>query len=337
MTPVEFEKQIARIQGVLEGQGAKVTWNARIPDPDNPTQLRQIDILIEKKNKSKIIVECRLHSKPQDVKWVEEICGRKLSLNAKLAIAVSASGFTKGAILKSNRLGVILRDFSTLSDKEIGSWGNVSTIKLEYIKFDIFEIYIVFPRILVDTVINTLNVFKEENGEDWPIEKIFNLMADAAMKIDKNKETFRCQLYTEKLYVGGVKINELIIQCKFQKVKVTYKLPIIKLYGDPSLNSSEKEVRIESTGDSEFEIYHTPEHVFVIVDLSSARPMTGAIFRNIRLDFKESVKMRGLVVIGQKEPVYNLMPYKIIPIRKDSAIYHNLLADVPATSLILPR
>ncbi len=147
MTPKEFEQQISRIQIVLEGQGAKVTWNARIPDPDNPSQLRQIDVLIEK-GKEKTIVECRLHSKPQDVKWIEEIFGRKISLNAQCAIAVSASGFTKGAINKANRLGVVIRDFSSLTDQEIESWGQSTKVKLEYIKFDLFEIYIVFLKCL---------------------------------------------------------------------------------------------------------------------------------------------------------------------------------------------
>ena len=126
MTSKEFEKQIARIVKVLEWQGAKVTWDAKIPDPDNPKQLRQIDILIENKNKTITIVECRIHKNPQDVKWIEEMFGRKCSLNAKIAIAVSASGFTKGAILKASRLGVVLREFSTLTDNEIKSWGNLS-------------------------------------------------------------------------------------------------------------------------------------------------------------------------------------------------------------------
>jgi hypothetical protein len=50
-----FEHQIERIHKLIEGRGAKVTWNDKIPDPDNPDQLRQIDITIER-DKSKIHV-----------------------------------------------------------------------------------------------------------------------------------------------------------------------------------------------------------------------------------------------------------------------------------------
>jgi hypothetical protein len=58
MTPTEFELQIARIQSALAGAKAKVRWNDRFPDPDNPSQLRQVDITI-RRNKSLAIVECR--------------------------------------------------------------------------------------------------------------------------------------------------------------------------------------------------------------------------------------------------------------------------------------
>jgi hypothetical protein len=42
----EFERQIERIHRLLETETSQVTWNDRIPDPDNPNQLRQIDIKI---------------------------------------------------------------------------------------------------------------------------------------------------------------------------------------------------------------------------------------------------------------------------------------------------
>jgi hypothetical protein len=40
VNPEEFEKQIERILQILEAEGASITWNDRIPDPDNPSQLR---------------------------------------------------------------------------------------------------------------------------------------------------------------------------------------------------------------------------------------------------------------------------------------------------------
>jgi hypothetical protein len=39
-----FEQQIKRIYELLLGSGAEVTWDDHIPDPDNPSQPRQIDV-----------------------------------------------------------------------------------------------------------------------------------------------------------------------------------------------------------------------------------------------------------------------------------------------------
>ena len=72
-------------------------WNDRIPDPDNPNQPRQIDITVIWDNELTII-ECRIHNRKQDVNWIEELMGRRVSLKADAVIAVSASGFTDGAI-----------------------------------------------------------------------------------------------------------------------------------------------------------------------------------------------------------------------------------------------
>jgi Restriction endonuclease len=93
----KFEQEISRIHELLEGDDAEVTWNDRIIDPDNPERLRQIDITV-KKQRRLTIVECRIHKNRQDVKWIEEMIGRRESLRADNAIAVSAAGFTKGAV-----------------------------------------------------------------------------------------------------------------------------------------------------------------------------------------------------------------------------------------------
>ncbi len=81
MTPDEFEKKVEWIEFLLKDTGTEVKWNDRIPDPDNPGQERQIDVSIRRDNLL-TIVECRLHSEPQDVRWIEELFGRRTSLNA---------------------------------------------------------------------------------------------------------------------------------------------------------------------------------------------------------------------------------------------------------------
>ena len=67
-----------RIHQLLEIEGSTVTWNDHIPDPDNPSRPRQIDVSI-RRDGSLTLVECRIHKDPQDVTWVEELMGRRTS------------------------------------------------------------------------------------------------------------------------------------------------------------------------------------------------------------------------------------------------------------------
>ncbi len=115
----ELEQQAGRIHKFLEGSNAEVTWNEKIPDPDNPTQLRQIDFTIRNPN-SFTIGECRFRKYPEDVQWIEQLIGKKVSLNANSVIAVSASGFTEGAVKKAIAYGIVLRNFFEITEQELG-------------------------------------------------------------------------------------------------------------------------------------------------------------------------------------------------------------------------
>jgi hypothetical protein len=130
----KFEQQISRIHQLIEQPGSEVTWNDQLPDPDNPSRPRQIDVAIRRDGKL-TLVECRIHSERQDVQWIEELIGRRVSLHADAVIAVSASGFTKGAILKARSFGIILRDFSTLTEEEISAWGHLTHVSLTFYEF----------------------------------------------------------------------------------------------------------------------------------------------------------------------------------------------------------
>ena len=129
-----FEKLVSRIHKLLSDEETEINWNEKIPDPDNPSQSRQIDILVKREG---VIthIECRTHNKPQDVKWIEELIGRRLSLNADFIIAVSDSGYTKGAIAKAKKFEIILRNLRELDDEEILQWGRKSEITLTYYGF----------------------------------------------------------------------------------------------------------------------------------------------------------------------------------------------------------
>ena len=117
-----FEQQIHQIYTLLERFEAEVTWNDRIIDPDQPPRRRQIDITI-KRDDHLTIIECRLHQSRQNVQWIEELIGRRQSLQANKVIAVSSSGFTSGAVAKANNHDIITRDLRDLTDDEVKNWG----------------------------------------------------------------------------------------------------------------------------------------------------------------------------------------------------------------------
>jgi len=131
---VEFEKHIKKIHDVLVQDYGIVTWNDKILDPDNPKQSRQIDITVCINNRM-IHIECRHHKKPQDTKWIEELYGRKISLNADSMIGVSSSGFTEGAIKKANRLGIFVCHLNQINENTLRYINEKTTVTFTYYKF----------------------------------------------------------------------------------------------------------------------------------------------------------------------------------------------------------
>lgn len=168
----EFEKQISRIYDLLVDGSAEVTWNDKIPDPDNPKQLRQIDITI-KKGDEITHVECRSHKDPQNTKWIEELFGRKISLEAATMIAVSDSGFTEGAILKAKKLGIFLRNLNELTVDEVTKWGKCTTISIHYYILSNISFRFTFKNI---EHITTQKVAEDLSRKPEYIDTLFNTL-----------------------------------------------------------------------------------------------------------------------------------------------------------------
>lgn len=109
----EFERRIGRLYQVLENEECLITWNKKVPDP-HTGNVRQIDIEIERPNGKVCHVECRNRKSKQDVMWVEELLGRRQSLEVSEIMGVSASGFTEGAYRKAAAYGIQLWHLSHL-------------------------------------------------------------------------------------------------------------------------------------------------------------------------------------------------------------------------------
>jgi len=327
MTPTEFEKKVKWIESILKGQSAEVKWNDKIPDPDNPDQQRQIDITI-KRDGFLIIVECRLHSVPQDVTWIEELYGRRISLKANSVIAVSASGFTKGAVLKAERLGIILRDFRSLTEDEVKDWGLATDAFLEYIRYLDTILYLVNEPNALYSGNTEQPIFTEMDGRPWPIETILKQAASTIEKLDRRQGSIRMQVFTKKLFYKGRQVCELIFQSNYKKVDIPLRLPVVSIYASPGLKGIDT-VYIQGNAGSDFEIYRKDKVAFLIVDLSVVVPKDNQIFRSIKFDFKKPVALGGIKLIAQKADSLSLLKSQIRTIRRDDNLYKSLIAQGP--------
>jgi len=250
----KFEKQIKRIHDALIQDHAEVTWNDKIPDPDNPDQLRQIDITV-KRNGEITHIECRSHQVPQGSKWVEELYGRKVSLQAVAMIGVSDSGFTKGAIKKAKRLGVFLCNLSQLSAEGIESWGKKTKIKWYYYTFSNLEICYFLKSIKgfeLDDI--KKDIFSKPQYND----SLFNQIK---YQFNKDKDFtfpygFRFMFSGESVDMLGRIIVSVSLRGDVDKVAYDYECPFVYSFHTLAQNSSSI-ASVEKTENPNVEIIKT--------------------------------------------------------------------------------
>lgn len=332
-SPEEFERQIALLEHLLKESGAKVKWNERIPDPDNPKQGRQIDITIRRRKKL-TLVECRLHSRPQDVKWIEELYGRRASLNADSIIAVSTSSFTEGALKKAARLGVITRDFRALTKTEIEKWGVFNKVTAIYTQFFQSTIYIVeeYPRI--DKIVNPKEMFRTDDGENWPVKYVFRRAADLVKNSDQ--DNMRLQLFAKRLHIGGAPVREVILKSNFRTLRISTSLPIVYTYGNAGDGLQRDAVTIEGEKTSDFVIIRGRGLATPIVDVSIAPSVDNAIMHAIEFSFGRPENIREVGLVGMDKRRVDMFRFKTTFIQRDTPLYKNLLMPGEPGTITLP-
>jgi hypothetical protein len=85
--------------------------------------VRELDILVTSRSnpKDRMLVECRAHQRPQDILWIDTLDGKARSLGFQKVVAVSASGFTKRALIEASDRGI---DTLHLRQAEQADWRN---------------------------------------------------------------------------------------------------------------------------------------------------------------------------------------------------------------------
>ena len=304
----KLEQQIERIQCLLEQDGAEITWNDHIPDPDNPSQPRQIDISI-RRGQSLTIVECRLHKAAQDVMWIEELMGRRISLGADVVIAVSASGFTSTARQKAERYGVILRDFATLSPTEICDWGTKRKFWVHYCEFTAVTCTFKMagnrktaePRVT--------------DHEGKPIQPLFwrLLLQEITVCLDKQKwsgvpATTTMQI-ANPLLVDDERPLSIELSAKVRRIVEDVELASVLAYEDPITAERHAEVARFNLGASE--IIEKADKLAMIVDLSQLKVPDNSCFETLTFDAGRIVTARIAPFVGKEYALRANVPINI--------------------------
>jgi Restriction endonuclease len=298
----DFEHLIERIHMLVESDDSIVTWNDRIIDPDNSDQLRQIDVTIARQGHL-THVECRFHRAPQDVKWIEELIGRRASLKADAMIAVSASGFTEGAVKKAEAHGIILRTLHTLSEQEIRDWGRVTDVEVIYYEFT--DTVIAF-RIPADASIRD-PLISDEHGKpvDYRtlFEAVMNVMADnASLKnIDESDIIKFHSTVKAPVLVDGIKSTGCMVDTNVRRIVRKLSLASVVAYAAPDGFDLTENANVQHFDAEGFEILQNSDEVAVVVDLTDARPPPRCLLHAVRFDFGRVVTTRWTKPVGLRE------------------------------------
>jgi hypothetical protein len=270
-----FEQQIHRIHELLEGFEAEVTWNDHIVDPDQPARRRQIDITI-KRGGHLTLIECRLHRSRQDVKWIEELIGRRQSLRANTVVAVSSSGFTSGAIAKANSHDIATRDLRELTEDEVRRWGRSVALTLYFFAYSDVHLTITFeaaslPRLQIDQL-------KAELAKHPALISIFNAAATIvgqrlipAVEHQGLTVTFDARLELDGFRLCGEPAIDVRIEGNARLVSQDLDAPAVSAYRSSSNHEASGEAIVERFPLGETSIVHDGDRISTFIDLSHVK------------------------------------------------------------------
>ncbi len=301
-----FEQQIQRIYALLANSGAEVKWNDHILDPDNPSQPRQIDVTIRRAGVL-TLVECRQYKSRQDVKWIEELIGRRISLAAHAVIAVSSSGFTAGARSKANKHGVILRDLQRLSDQEIASWGLRVALKLFFYQYSNLEVSLLFEGESI-LKIDSEQV-KSELRYHPCVQSLFNAAAqklgEANLIADEQPGRtveFGLRLEFDGFQLCGAPVLEVSFTGKARLIMLEVAPSLVYAYGEPNKDFALREAMIQAFSSlGKTSITYSGSRIWTFLDLSKLEIPPFCQFRFWRQDAGQELDHEAIEFqLGQK-------------------------------------
>ena len=306
----DFEILVSKIHELLEGEDAEVTWNDKIPDPDNPVQNRQIDITV-RKNKFLYIIECRLHKEKQDVKWIEELIGRRYSLEANHVIGVSASGFTSGAIKKASRYGVRLYDLTELNEEEIKSWARHIKLSIFFYKYENIKVDLYFD--INDFEKINMEVLKNDFENYYGLRSIFSApnefidSKDLLLLENRNKViNFKVRFIIEDFFLSGQKVKEIEVAGKASLEEIELCVPETIGYGAPLDDAVKRSVIVQKYNLGNTYIVHHNDTISLRLDLSKLDIPPYWQFRFLNVESESMVNQECFEIVQPHKIIMNI-------------------------------
>lgn len=297
-----FEKFVHRIHELVETPDSQVVWNDHVPDPDNPKQPRQIDVSIRRDGRL-TLVECRLHNTRQGVKWIEELMGRRTSLQAAEAIAVSDAGFTKGAVRKAKRFGILLRDLGNLTDAEISAWGRSQKVFLYFYTFDDLHITLVFNLSeLTQTNSGAIAAkFKGSMEASAICEAIIGALDKEqwlAKRLVDQRRTFNYELQRPGLEVAGSAVTSVKVSGSARLVEREIECKSVRAYGPSELPAQSRDVVVERFNLGETVSVHHADSASFLIDVTSLQMPPLSQLRFVRLAGEVETDLKSFELLG---------------------------------------
>lgn len=300
MSPKEFEQIVSRIVSIMVESRSEVVWNDKIPDPDNPKQMRQIDISINHDG-LKSHIECRHHSAPQDVKWIEELIGRKLSLDAFGMIAVSSSGFTEGATKKAEKRGIFLHTLTEHSPEIVHTWDKSSKAEVGYYYFHPLYIHLVFdelPKVAVKKLVDAFMLEQEFINTTFNELKYKISIDNTVMKFPY---IFQMEFPAKNMHLLGKNIRSVKIGATANYLKETLDLPNLMTFSRTS-HELQDLARVKKSDIHNSEIILAGSRVKVKFDITKILNLgVNKFFSTIEFELSRKTQVPEIEIIGNAD------------------------------------
>lgn len=291
---IAFEKLNSRIEKLRQTTKATVKWNAHIPDPDDPNESRQIDVLIQN-GSLRTGVECRLRDGVQSVMWVEELIGRKQSLQLDGMIGVAVNGFSKLAQKKAQHHGIVLYDFRTLTDAEIASWAGAATVDATFVQFD--PLVIVAGVAQSDAARLPTNVTFQHNQKDGYSVVMDMVRDDAASNQGIQRHI---SLNTSGFNIHGVPVTILNVGFIAHTVAISSTCTAVQAVDTPGTPVLQRDITVQRFDHTVSEVIRKQDDVHLVVDVSKLQPPPNSILHEMRIAFPSTVTLRGYELVGER-------------------------------------